>query len=124
QGHPVGSDLAEADTVPPPLAAEDEGLDVSVRGYRAVDGEQVLAHPEGGPDLEATDVELAPAPGDAHLHHAPADAPPRRLDVLEAPHIHPGLDQRREVGPRVALLPAVGGRVAVVRDGALVGDDL
>src|SRR3989442_15577425 len=67
QRHAVGPDLAQADAVPPSLAAEDEGFHVSVRTEGAIEGEQVLADAERRADLEAPNVEGAPAAGDLHL---------------------------------------------------------
>src|SRR5439155_8805003 len=53
QRHAVRADLAEADPVSPPLAAEDERLDLAVRAERAIQGEQILADAEGGANAEA-----------------------------------------------------------------------
>src|SRR5882672_6794791 len=124
QRHAVRADLAEADPVPPSLAAEDERLDLAVRAERAIQCEQVLADAKGGANAEAADVERALAAADLDLHHPAAHSATRRLDVLQRAGVEALPDEVLELGPGVALLPPVGGGIAIVAHASLVRDDL
>src|SRR5262245_60557316 len=124
QRHAVGAHLAQADAVPPPLAAEDERLDLAAGVARAIDGEQVLADPEGGPDAEALEDEIAAAARDPDLHDAAAHPPAGRLDVDERADVDALAHQRLQLAARAAILPAIDRGVTIVRDAARVGDQL